>query len=113
MLFLKKVEVLAEFSTVAHNAGIRSTQQLALFLECAAYEGNCLSDIFGLHAGTLEYRAKYVMARQLMLGAANRGYNGARLLKWGDTLYGKEREVLLTAKGRKLFGLLEEALEKL
>lgn len=42
------------------------------------------------------------MVRQLMLGAANRNYNGANLLAWGENVYGKERAVYLTAKGLRL-----------
>lgn len=106
----RQLQAIADISILANDAGIKSTQQLTLFLECAAFEGQCLSDIVGLAADTPEYKNKYAMARQLMLGAANRNYNGAKLLKWGEALYGKERAIVLSVKGKKLLKELERKL---
>lgn len=35
-------------------------------------------------------------------GAANRNYNGADLLQWGEPVYGKEKAILLTPDGERL-----------
>lgn len=105
---IRKLQKIADISTLANDAGIRSTQQLALFLECAALEGQCLSDIVGHATDTPEYKTKYLIARQLMLGAANRGYNGAKLLKWGEALYGKERAIILSLKGKRFLKEIEK-----
>lgn len=98
----KRVNALITTTRAAKEAGIRSPMQLEIFLMCLAREGETLSDIVNLPTDTPEYKTKYTLARQLMMGAANRGYNGANLLQWGDNLYGKEKAVLLTPKGERL-----------
>lgn len=102
----------SEVADIANDSGIRSTLQLKVFLSCSSREGESLSDIFNLAPDTSEYRQQYTMARQLMLGASNRGYNGANLLAWGNNLYGKERGIVLTIKGRKLLKEITKILTK-
>lgn len=88
---------------LASESGIQSITQLRVFLLCAENEGRLLTDITGLNADSPEFRVYYHAARKLMLGERKRGYNGLRLLQWGDTIVGKERAVLLTHLGRKVY----------
>lgn len=95
--------LISEMALKANEAGIRSTSQLSVFLKCAVSEGQCLFEIFSLDLDSPDYKSKYTAVRQLMEGAANRGYNGAGLLVWGENVYGKEKAIYLTAKGKRLF----------
>lgn len=103
----RHIRALAKISLIANEYGVRSTQQFSLFSRCAELEGKCLSDIVALAADSPGYKSHYLILRQLMLGAANRGYNGANLFQWGDAVYGKERAILLTEKGRRLLKEIE------
>ena len=104
------VDSLAAISLVAEESGIRSTRQLSVFLKCASQEGNCLYDIFNLPTDTPAYKNLCGTVRQLMLGNASRGYDGADLLTWGELAYGKEREVVLTTYGYKLYCTIKDML---
>lgn len=105
------VDSLAAISLVAEESGIRSTRQLSVFLKCASQEGNCLYDIFEIAANTPEYKRLAATVRQLMLGSASRGNDGADLLTWGEQVYGKEREVVLTSSGYKLYSTIKDMLK--
>lgn len=87
---------------VASEAGIKSISHLRVFLLCAENEGRLLTEMTGLSADDPEFKVYYHAARKLMLGERKRGYNGLRLLQWGDTIAGKERAVLLTNLGRRV-----------
>jgi|SRR5690554_1453030 len=88
---------------LASESGIQSVNQLRVFLLCAENEGKLLTDITGMSADSPEFRVYYHAVRKLMLGERKRGYNGLKLLQWGDTITGKERAVLLTNLGRKVY----------
>lgn len=105
------IDSLAAISLVAEESGIRSTRQLSVFLKCASQEGNCLYDIFEIAANTPEYKRLAATVRQLMLGSASRGNDGADLLTWGEQVYGKEREVVLTSCGYKLYSTIKDMLK--
>ena len=105
------IKKLAEVVLEAEAAGIKSTKQLSTFLLCAKQEGNCLYDILNFPLDSPEYKSSYGTVRQLMLGAANRGFNGANLLTWGEIVYGQERAVLLTPGGYRLFSKIKNKLD--
>jgi hypothetical protein len=102
----------AKAAALANEYGIRSTCQLSVYLECAKHQhmGWGMYDIFNVSPEDEGYKVIYVAVRQLMLGAANRGYNGANVLTWGDLVRGKERAILLTPKGRRLLKVIEEIM---
>lgn len=105
------IDSLAAISLVANENGIRSTQQLSVFLKCASQEGNCLYDIFEIATDTPEYKKLAATVRQLMLGSSSRGHDGADLLTWGEQVYGHQREVVLTADGYRLYCKIKDMLE--
>ncbi|QEY57730.1 hypothetical protein FXF61_00395 [Pseudomonas sp. C27(2019)] len=106
----KYITALASISIIANTAGVRSTQQLSVFLHCAMKQGRCLADILDLPSNDPEYRKQLSLVRQLMFGSPARGYNGANVLQWGEKIHGKEKAVILTVKGQRLF---KEALKLL
>lgn len=109
--FAVTIDSLAAISLMAEEGGIRSTRQLSVFLKCASQEGNCLYDIFEIATNTPEYKRLAATVRQLMLGSASRGNDGADLLTWGELVYGKEREVVLTNDGYKLYCTIKDMLK--
>lgn len=106
------VDSLASVTLMAEESGIRSTRQLSVFLKCASQEGNCLYDIFNLPTDTSEYKSLCGTVRQLMRGSASRGHDGADLLTWGELVYGKEREVVLTTRGYMLYSKIKFELDQ-
>lgn len=106
------IDSLAAISLVANENGIRSTQQLSVFLKCASQEGNCLYDIFEIATDTPEYKKLAATVRQLMLGSSSRGNDGADLLTWGEQVYGHQREVVLTTDGYRLYCKIKDMLEQ-
>lgn len=104
------IKVLTEFTSLVGEAGIKSIKQLSMFLRCASQEGSCLYDILNLPLDSREYKRHYGTVRQLMLGSAHRGNDGADLLTWGEIVYGKERAVILTAGGYRLFNKIKNKL---
>lgn len=110
MLYTWDLDCFSDIALAANSAEIRSTAQLSVFLKCANRSGISLYDIFGIAPDEPEYKGYYTAVRQLMLGASNRGYNGANLLIWGESLYGKERSILLTLKGKNLLKHIKSKL---
>ncbi|WMC09542.1 hypothetical protein PU634_10480 [Oceanimonas pelagia] len=104
------ISKVSQVAMAAKDYGVLSTFQLSVFLQCAEKQGLGVFDIFGVEPGNPEYSTYYGAIRQLMLGASNRGYNGANVLCWGDKLRGKERALLLTPKGRRFLKVIQETL---
>lgn len=82
--------------------GITSLSQLRLFLMACKFEGCDLSEITGLAPSLDSYKSQATHLRKLMLGSKLRGYDGLRLLQFGEITEGKLRQVLLTEKGKEL-----------
>ena len=87
---------------IAAAYGISSLKQLSLFLLFIDYEGCDLEEAVGYQAGDPEFKAYMSVLTKLMRGSKYRQYDGLRLLTYGDNTQGKQKQVLLTGKGREL-----------
>lgn len=87
---------------VASEYGISSIRQLSVFLLFVDYEGCDLSEATGLMPDSSEFKAYMTTLKKLMTGSKHRGYDGLRLLEYGEQTVGKQRAVLLTGKGVEL-----------
>ena len=87
---------------VASDYGISSIRQLSVFLLFVDYEGCDLSEATGLTPDSSEFKAYMTTLKKLMNGSRYRGYDGLRLLEYGEPTVGKQRAVRFTKKGRAL-----------
>ena len=87
---------------VASDYGISSIRQLSVFLLFIDYEGCDLSEATGLTPDSSEFKAYMTTLKKLMVGSKYRGYDGLRLLEYGEQTVGKQRAVRLTGKGLDL-----------
>ena len=87
---------------VATDYGISSIRQLSVFLLFVDYEGCDLCEATGLTPDSTEFKAYMTTLKKLMTGSKYRGYDGLRLLEYGEQTVGKQRAVLLTGKGLDL-----------
>ena len=87
---------------IASDYGISSIRQLSVFLLFIDYEGCDLSEATGLTPDSSEFKAYMTTLKKLMTGSKYRGYDGLRLLEYGEQTVGKQRQVLLTGKGLEL-----------
>jgi hypothetical protein len=104
-------DLLSCVSGIANEAGIRSTHQLTVFLKCASQEGSCLYDLFGFSPDSKEYKRQYTAVRALMRGSSRSEQEGIGVLEWGEPLFGKERAIVMTNKGYRLFTDIKDMIE--
>lgn len=107
---LKYIDDSIQIFEVCNTFGITTTTQLSAFLECAINEGRALYQIFGDDSTDPNYLKKYTAIRKMMQGDPRRVNDGLNLLTWGETIYRRERAVLLTKKGLKLLTAIQEQL---
>lgn len=92
----------------AMEHGISSLSQLRIFLLACKYEGCDFSEMIGYEPSAHEFKAQKTHLIKLMRGAKLRGYDGLNLLVYGETTRGKMKQVILSAKGRRLRDILEQ-----
>lgn len=95
---------------IARKFGITTTLQLSVFLECAKHEDHALYQFIGEDSTDPEFRRKYTVIRKLMTGESKRSNSGLGLLEWGETVYRREKAVLLSEKGKELLEKICDAL---
>jgi len=108
---LKYIDDSVQIFDIAREYGVKSTLQLSTFLECAKHEGYALFQVFGEDSTNPEFRSKYMTVRKLMQGGPKRTNDGLGLLEWGETVYRRERAVLLTTKGKELLEKIFKVVE--
>ena len=97
--------------TIAEKAGIQSLKQLRYFLLVAHCEGGTFSEITGIEAtaDSPDYRSAAGQIRKLMKGSPDREHDGPNLCRYLGTRGHPQRQIVLTAKGKRLRDRLEGA----